>query len=178
MVLLTMLIGLVVVSAWRDALRRDANTWVRHPTALGDDGLLLPGHLPVSLQAEGKIFTLTGGGPVFHRRDDRMFRVATGDQAGFPFTLFTTHESLSAEAEPRLYARKAAHQYVRLRTRLLVPGAVTPPSRPAPVPPEENPFADPAPPAQGGQEAIIPKAVPLGPEEQDSPEEPPPKGTL
>ena len=130
LVLLAMLMGLVVVSAWRDALRRETlrreaaqrgegHPGIRHPTALGDPGLLQAGQLPVYLQAGGKNFTLRAGAAIFHRGDDRMFRVLTGEQAGFPFTLFSTHETISAETEPRLYARKAPHHYLRLRTRLV-----------------------------------------------------------
>jgi hypothetical protein len=130
LVLLAMLTGLVVVSAWRDALRRETlrreatqrgegHPGIRHPTALGDAGLLDPGQLPLYLQAAGKNFTLSAGGPIYHRGDDRMFRVLTGEQAGFPFTLFSTHETISSETEPRLFARKAPHQYLRLRTRLV-----------------------------------------------------------
>jgi len=141
LVLLAMLTGLVVVSAWRDALRRETlrreaaqrgegHPGIRHPTALGDPGLLGPGQLPVYLQAAGKNYTLSAGGPIYHRGDDRMFRVLTGEQAGFPFTLFSTYETISAETEPRLYARKAPHQYLRLRTRL-VQAKMPPSSDPA-----------------------------------------------
>ncbi len=162
LVLLTMLVGLVVVSAWRDALQRDTGAWVRYPTALGDTGLLLPGQLPVRLDAGGKIVTLTAGGPAFHRRDDRMFRVATGAGAGLVFTLFSSKEILSADAEPKLYARTAPHQYVRLRAKL----GGTPPSL---VTPGEL-RATPGPP--------VLKAIPVEPDEAIFRDGTPEKGTL
>lgn len=163
LVLLTLLTGLVVVSAWRDALGRETNTGVRYPTALGDAGLLLPGQLPAHLQTGGRHFTITSGGPTFHRRDDRMFRVLTGAPEGLPFSLFTTRETLPDEAEPKLYARTAPQQYLRLRASLHPSGApVATPSRPVP--------ASPQPPA--------PKAIPLAPGEQDFPDDLPPQGTL
>jgi hypothetical protein len=154
LVLLTMLVGLVVVSAWRDALQRDTGTWVRYPTALGDTGLLLQGQFPVRLDAGGKIVTLTAGGAAFHRRDDRMFRVVTGAGVGLDFTLFSSKEILSADAEPKLYGRTGPHQYVRLRakmggsaTSLVAPGAlrVTPEPpvlKAIPVEPGEDVFAE------------------------------------
>lgn len=118
LVLLTLLIGLVVVSAWRDALRRDRDTWVRFPTALGDTGLLKPGQLPVTLTTGGKTVSLTTGGQALHRRDDRMFRVAAGEGTGLPFTLFTSRENLVNDEDPKLYARTAPHLFQRLHARL------------------------------------------------------------
>lgn len=118
LVLLTLLIGLVVVSAWRDALRRDRDTWVRFPTALGDTGLLKQGHLPVTLTTGGKTVSLTTGGQTLHRRDDRMFRVTAGEGAGLPFTLFTSRENLVNDEDPKLYARTAPHLFQRLHARL------------------------------------------------------------
>jgi hypothetical protein len=162
LVLLTMLVGLVVVSAWRDALQRETGNWVRYPTALGDTGLLLPGQFPVRLDAGGKIVTLSAGGAAFHRRDDRMFRVITGAGAGLDFTLFSSKEILSADAEPKLYARTGPHQYVRLRaklggsaTSLVTPGAL----RVTPEPP-------------------VLKAIPVEPDEDAFPEGTGGKGTL
>ena len=162
LVLLTMLMGLVVVSAWRDALQRETGTWVRYPTALGDTGMLLPGQLPVRLDAGGKIVTLTAGGAAFHRRDDRMYRVVTGAGAGLAFTLFTSKETLSADAEPKLYARTSPHQYVRLRAKLggAAPSLATPGElRATPEPP-------------------VLKAIPVEPGEDIFPDGTPEKGTL
>ena len=162
LVLLTMLVGMVMVSVWRDALQRNKGTWVRYPTALGDTGLLLPGHLPVRLDAGGKIVSLTAGGPSFHRRDDRMFRVVTGAGAGLAFTLFSSKETLSADAEPKLYARTGPHQYVRLRAKLggTAPSLETPGElRVTPEPP-------------------VLKAIPVGPDEDIFPDGTPEKGTL
>lgn len=151
LVILTLLIGLVVVSAWRDALRRDRDTWVRFPTALGDTGLLQPGHLPVTLDTGGKTVLLTAGGPGLHRRDDRMFRVLTDAGTGLPFTLFTTKESLGTEEDPKLYARTAPHRFQRLRARLgpaATAGAplTDPPSNPRPAPAELMESPPPTPP--------------------------------
>jgi hypothetical protein len=162
LVLLTMLVGLVVVSAWRDALQRDTGTWVRYPTALGDTGLLLPDQLPVRLDAGGKIVTLTAGGPAFHRRDDRMFRVVAGAGAGLEFTLFTSKETLSAHAEPKLYARTGPHQYVRLRAKL--GGAA-----PSLVNPGE---------LRTTPELPVLKAIPVEADEDIFPDKTPLKGTL
>lgn len=178
LVLLAMLVGLVVVSAWRDALRQDTETWVRHPTALGDTAMLLPGQLPVQLDTGGKIVSLTSGGPAFHRRDDRMFRVTTGVEAGLPFALFSTREQLAEEADPKLYARTAPHQYLRLRARI-GPVSVDPPPLSAPDPvPAAIPAESSARPPPEVSPPPIPKAIPLGPEEQDFPAENPEKGTL
>ena len=167
LVLLALLVGLVAVSAWRDALRRQATTWVRHPTALGDTGFFLPGQPPVRLTTGGKAITLTAGAAPFSRRDDRMFRVTTGFGESLPFSIFSTREILEAEAEPRLYARLAPNQFLRLRatlngsgvfsrTQLLPAGTAVPPAAEPP----------------------IRKAIPLGPEEQVFPDKTPENGTL
>ena len=167
LVLLALLMGLVAVSAWRDALQRGAVTWIRHPTALGDTAVYLPGQPPVRLTTGGKAITLTAGAVPFHRRDDRMFRVTTGFGESLPFTVFSTRETLESESEPRLYARIAPHQFLRLRASMAGPGALSgtpPPSvSTAPPPPPETP---------------VRKALPLGPEGEDFPDEMPLKGTL
>ena len=167
LVLLALLIGLVAVSAWRDALRRGAATWVHHPTALGDTGLILPGQPPVRLTMGGKAITLTTGAAIFNRRDDRMFRVVTGFGENLPFNVFSTRETLGAEAEPRLYARLAPNQFVRLRANLDGPGAhsdgLAPPPSVLPPPVPETPVL---------------KAIPLGPEEVDFPAKTPENGAL
>ena len=167
LVLLALLMGLVAVSAWRDALRRDAATWVRHPTALGDTGFFIPGLPPVQLTTGGKAITLTAGAAPFHRRDDRMFRVITGFGESLPFSVFSTKETLESETEPRLYARTAPHQFLRLRAALVAPEA-----RPATLLPPLSAAPRPAP------EPPVRKAIPLGPEEQDFPGKTPEKETL
>ena len=167
LVLLALLLGLVVVSAWRDALRRDAATWLRHPTALGDTGLFLRGQAPVRLNTGGKTILLTAGAATMHRRDDRMFRVTTGFGENLPFSIFTTTEYFASETEPRLYARIAPHQFLRLRAALDVPG-----QQPGEVP---GPLVIPFPPATA---LPVRKAVPLGEEDGVSPDKTPENGTL
>ena len=115
LVLLTLLVGGAVVSAWRDALRQAQNTWVFHPTALGDAALLQPDQLPVYLNTGGKIVNLTSSGGTLQRRDDRMFRVQTATEGDLPFTLFSNRENLTGHADPKLFARTAPGQYIRLR---------------------------------------------------------------
>ena len=139
LVLLALLMGLVAVSAWRDALQREAATWTRHPTALGDAGLFLRGQLPVQLPAGGKLITLTGGTTPFHRRDDRMFRVTTSFGESLPFSVFSTRETLESEAEPKLYARTGPHQFVRLRAGMAPVGPITQPVSPPPDAPVGTP---------------------------------------
>ncbi len=167
LVLLALLMGVVVVSAWRDALRREENTWVRHPSALGDTGLMAPGQPPVLLETGGKIFTLTPGSVPLHRRDDRMFRVMASAGAALPFSVFTTSETFAAGSDPKLYARTAPHQFLRLRATLQPPGTPAPAMLPAP-----------APPAAAGEERPVPKAIPVEEDEPVFPEEMPQKGTL
>ena len=123
LVILALLMGVVVVSAWRDALQREAATWIRHPTALGDPGLLVRGQPPVQLTTGGKTITLTAGNVPFHRRDDRMFLVTTGFGESLPFSVFSTRETLETEAEPKLHARTGPHQFLRLRAELAAPRA-------------------------------------------------------
>lgn len=156
LVLLTLLIGLVVVSAWRDALRRDRDTWVRFPTALGDTGLLKPSQLPVTLTTGGKTVSLTIGGQALHRRDDRMFRVAAGEGTGLPFTLFTNRENLVSDEDPKLYARTAPHLFQRLHARL---GPVS-----LDVSPSDSTFSDPTPvSAVGREDAPVRDGEPVSP---------------
>ena len=129
--------------------------------------MLRPDQPPVQLTTGGKAITLTAGAAPFYRRDDRMFRVTTGFGESLPFSIFSTRETLEAEAEPRLYARLAPHQFLRLRATLN--GPESPPGTPFPPVPAV------APPAAG---TPIRKAIPLGPEEQDFPDKIPEKGTL
>ena len=167
LVLLALLMGLVAVSAWRDALRRDAANWIRHPTALGDTGFFVPGQAPVQLTTGGKAITLTAGKAPFHRRDDRMYRVTTGFGDNLPFSVFSTKETLETEAEPRLYARTAPHQFLRLRAALTastVPSSTSPPLVPVPL--------------RTLPETPVRKAIPLGPEDRDLPEGIPEKQSL
>lgn len=195
LVLLTLLTGLVVVSVWRDALRRDRDLWTRHPTALGDRGFLLPGHLPAQLEIKGQWIHLTAGPAALSRRDDRMFRIETGSP--LPFTLFSPRETLDAGSgsDPRFYGRTAPGQYLRLKPRH---GPVPPqptktdlqdaPGSPPPLSPvpgivvKENPLipdqplSPPTPPdlpADAPENPPLPKpspkAIPLPPEEQDFP---------
>ncbi len=155
LVLLTLLCGLVAVSAWRDALRRETDAWVSHPTALRDREVLLPGQLPARLVRGGKALSLSAGGAVMKRRDDRMFRVAPGEGAGLPFSLFTAQENLEAEAEPKIYARTGPGQFLRLRVRVaadqggaaaaVVPGASSTGAAAGVEGSEEAPFGEEAP---------------------------------
>ena len=162
LVLLALLMGLVAVSAWRDALRRNAAMWIQHPTALGDTGFFLPGQPAVHLTTDGKAITLTAGSTPFHRRDDRMFRVTTGFGESLPFSVFSARETLETEAEPRLYARVSPDQFLRLRATLNGPQASSDmPALPQPAAPSPAP------------EIPVRKAIPLGPEEQDFPEKSP-----
>lgn len=167
LVLLALLLGLVAVSAWRDALRREATTWLRHPTALGDTALFLRGQAPARLNSGGKSILLTAGAATLHRRDDRMFRVTTGLGENLPFSLFTATEHFEAETEPRLYARIAPHQFLRLQATLqdssqAPDSAARPLGLPA-IPREDLP---------------VRKAVPLDPETGILPDKPPGEGTL
>ena len=160
LVLLTLLTGLVAVSAWRDALRRETDAWVSHPTAVGDGDLLRPEPLPARLMRRGKALSLQAAGPPSARRDDRMFRVLVGAGAELPFSLFTAREHLEAEADPKIYARLAPGQFVRLRVSVAsgpsAPAAARSPAALAPAPgrpegtaegAELSPFSDTAPPA-------------------------------
>ena len=159
--------GVVAVSAWRDALVRDAATWVRHPTALGDTGFFVRGQPPVRLASGGKSIVLTPGSAILHRRDDRMFRVTTGAGGDLGFSLFTTRENLAAAAEPRLYTRIAPNQFLRLRAAVedgAGSAAFPPPGPPATLPP--------VPPVP------VRKAMPIDPEEGDFPNEIPEKRAL
>jgi hypothetical protein len=115
LVLLTLLVGGAAVSAWRDALRQAQDTWVVHPSALGDASLLQPDQLPVYLNTGGKIVNLTTNGAPFLRRDDKMFRVQTSTEGDLPFSLFSNQENLTGGEDPKLYARTAPGQYLRLR---------------------------------------------------------------
>jgi hypothetical protein len=123
LVLLSLLTGLVTVSVWRDALQRPGHTWVRYPTALGDTGLLKPGQLPVNLETPGGRVVLSAGGTPLRRGDHRMFRVRTEMEPMLPFTLFTTVENLAATPDPKLYARTAPHEFLKLRAQVLDPAA-------------------------------------------------------
>lgn len=126
LVLLTLLTGLVAVSAWRDALRRETDAWVSHPTALGDRDLLLPEHLPARFARGGEALMLQAAGAATARGDDAMFRVHTSEGSGLPFSLFTAKENLEDEAEPKIYARIGPGQFVRLRVSV-VSGQKSPP---------------------------------------------------
>ena len=167
LVLMALLIGLVAVSAWRDALGRDAATWIRHPTALGDIGFITRGQPPVRLTTGGKTVILTSGAALFQRRDDRMFRVTTGFGENLPFSVFSTREALDAEAEPRLYVRLSPHGFLRLRATLDGPAAL--PGIQVLTAPGLGPPA---------AEMPVRKAIPLGPEAPDFPEKTPQNGTL
>lgn len=167
LVLLALLLGLVVVSAWRDALRREASTWLRHPTALGDTRLFLRGEAPVRLNTGGSMILLTAGAATMHRRDDRMYRVATGFGENLPFSIFSKTENFESEAEPRLYARIAPHQFLRLRATIDPPGPL-----------KEVVPASLAMPSPSPAELPIRKALPLGKEEGVFPDKTPENGTL
>jgi hypothetical protein len=76
--------------------------------------------------------------------------------------LFTSKETLSANAEPKLYARTGPHQYVRLRAKLggAAPSLANPGElRTTPEPP-------------------VLKAIPVEPDEDIFPDNAPEKGTL
>ncbi len=163
LVLLALLVGLTAVSAWRDALRRSSGTWIRHPTALGDTGLFIPGQPPSRLISGGKTILLSAGTATLHRRDDRMFRVSTGFGGDLPFSVFSTRESLDADAEPKLYARISPHQFRRLRVTQEAPGAAS---------------AVTLPPASAPLEQPVLKAIPLEEESEYFPEKTPGNGTL
>ena len=182
LVLLALLLGLTAVSTWRDALQRDTASWVRHPTALGDASLFLPGQAPARLSTDGKNIILIPSKSALHRRDDHMFRVTTGFGESLPFSVFSTRSTLQTEAEPRLYARTAPHTFRRLRVTTHLPHTPANPAHPVspviPVSPVSPPLASPAKPSPSPPEEPIRKAIPLALEEQDSPVAAPPKVPL
>jgi hypothetical protein len=135
--------------------------------ALGDTALMLRGQPPVRLTIGGKSILLTAGAATLHRRDDRMFRVSTGLGENLPFSIFTTTETFENESEPKLYARIAPHQFLRLRATLQ--DSNQPPDSAA------RPRALPAIPAG---ELPVRKAVPLDPETGILPDKLPDEGTL
>ncbi len=124
LILLALLTSVVMVSAWRDALQRSRTVRLRYPTAVGDAAFYTPGSGPLRIQAEGGIVELReSSGARLKRSDDRMFRVDL--DTGYPFPLYTDREKLAADVDPRLYARVAEGEFIRLRP-LLAPAPATP----------------------------------------------------
>lgn len=148
LVLLTLLTGLVVVSAWRDALQRDRAVWLNYPTALGDDAYCRPDQFPVQVEAEGQVVRLApADGKVLRLRDDRMFRLGPGPGDSLPFQLYTTVENPGSATDAPLYARTGPGKFIQLqagledKSRLPPVSSAAPPEMPgpplpAPPPPE------------------------------------------
>ena len=145
LVILALLIGLVVVSAWRDALRREATSGVRFPTALGDAGIFRATPAPMELTQGGTTIRLAAGLRTVTLRDDQMFRVDSPMAAGLKFSLFTRTENPASQADPKLYARTAPDRYRRI-TASLAPAAPRSPSLLPPLVPFLDPDALPSPP--------------------------------
>lgn len=118
LLIFTLLTAVVVVSAWRDALRRDPAAEIRHPTALGDPGFFRRGQPPVRIPVAGRLIELREDpGPAVARADDRMFRIPVPPDS--PFSLFSDREIPEGGIpdggeEPVIYARCAPGQYVRM----------------------------------------------------------------
>lgn len=117
LILLALLTSVVMVSAWRDALQRSRTVRLRYPTAVGDAAFYTPGSGPLRISSPGGVVELReSAGPRLRRADDRMFRVDLN--TGYPFPLYTDREKLAADVDPRLYARVAEGEFVRLRPLL------------------------------------------------------------
>lgn len=176
LVLLTLLTGVIMVSAWRDALRRQQDNWVRYPTALGDTGILQPGALPATMRLAGGAVLLEKSGPETTRRDDLMFRVpAAKGSADLPFTLFTDSGENDPDGEPMLFARTAPHRFQQLKATMGSPeSSIQPPPAAPLMPPPPAPDGT----AEAGGNPEAPKAVPLPDSEQDFPRILPDGGTL
>ncbi|MES2707008.1 MAG: hypothetical protein V4726_10450 [Verrucomicrobiota bacterium] len=144
LVLLTLLTGLVAVSAWRDALQRDRAVWLNYPTALGDTAYFQPALLPVQIRVGERVVQLTAAPEKpLRRRDDRMFRVAPGLGEALPFRLYTPQEHPAESGDPPLYARTAPGEFVHLQAGL-----------------QEN-ISTPAPPVRIS-EKVLPPPAPAG----------------
>ncbi|RYD38670.1 MAG: hypothetical protein EOP86_00135 [Verrucomicrobiaceae bacterium] len=119
LVLLTLLTGLVVVSAWRDALQRDRAVWLNYPTALGDNAYCRLDQFPVRVKAEGQVVRLApADGKVLRLRDDRMFRLRPGPGDSLPFQLYTAVENPASTSDAPLYARTGPGQFIQLQAGL------------------------------------------------------------
>lgn len=120
LVLLTLLTGLVAVSAWRDALQRDRAVWVSYPTALGDTAFFQPTRLPLDVEVGGQIVQLTAatGEPPVRVQDDRMFRIGPGLSDGLPFQIYTSSEKPGESMDVPLFAHAAPGEFIPLRVGL------------------------------------------------------------
>lgn len=142
LVLLTLLTGLVAVSAWRDALQRERAVWVNYPTALGDRNFFQPAQLPVEVRVGGRVVRLTAaGGKTLRRKEAGMYRVGAGIENELPFQLYSPRENPAQSEEAHLYAHTAPGEFILLHagvgqngdpgTRATDQGSKT---TPAPVP--------------------------------------------
>jgi hypothetical protein len=135
LVLLTLLTGLVAVSAWRDALQRDRAVWVNYPTALGDTAFFRPDRLPLDIEVGGQVVRLTATGEKPMRfRDDRMFRVGPGLSEGLPFQIYTSTENPGDSIDVPLFAHAAPGEFLTLQAGLKNPPAPADRGGPGPAP--------------------------------------------
>lgn len=112
LVLFALLTGVVVVSAWRDSLRRADLERVTWPTATGDNSFHQPGGPPLELKTQGSVFILEEEtGERLQQRDDFMWRVPLAVPVP---RLYTTTESWPAGEVPPLYLKTAPGEYLKV----------------------------------------------------------------
>ena len=112
LLLFALLSGVVVVAAWRDALRRKEMEHVTYPTAVGDTDYYKPGGEPLKIDVAGTLFTLQERpAEIRISRDDRMFRVPLAVPVP---RLYTPSETWPAEDIPPLYLKTAPGEYQRM----------------------------------------------------------------
>ena len=112
LLLFALLSGVVVVAAWRDALRRRDIEHVTYPTAVGDTAYYKPGSEPVKITVGDAVFTLQERpAEIRISRDDRMFRVPLAVPVP---RLYTVSETWPAGEIPELYLKTAPGEYQRM----------------------------------------------------------------
>lgn len=119
LVLLALLITVVVVSAWRDALQRPVTGVARYPTAVGDSAFFNPA-VPASVRSgERTLDLLPAADAPETRRDDRMFHLPL--ETPLPFRLYTGRENPDPATDPPLFAKVAPGRYLRLKVEIRPP---------------------------------------------------------
>lgn len=123
LVILTLLVGLVMVSAWRDALQRDGAIWVTFPTALGAVDNVRPDQLPWKLEHSlpPVVVSRVGQGEC-EFRDEAMFRVLS-ERLEIPFGIFRAGETGSKE---EYFARVGPGKYLPVILTDMDPAQVPP----------------------------------------------------
>lgn len=151
LVILTLLVGLVMVSAWRDALQRDRAVWVTYPTALGAVDNVRPDQLPCRLEHSHPPAVISRMGQGEREfRDDTMFRVLSG-RVEIPFGIFRSGETGPQE---EYFARLRPGKYLPVTLTEFIPAQLPPAAGTAlrelsPGAPAESPAATPGKPDQG-----------------------------